>query len=334
MKSAAWGSDMPSCESLAGILRGTAIVILTWNQREKTSRCLHSIADAGYDLGRVVLWDNGSQDGTDELVLSRFPSVIYHHHPTNQGVASGRNSAALLAERRLSPTHLMFLDNDMVVTRGCLELLCQPFTTDARLAQAMAKIRFMSQPKRLHSAGGQVINFALGMKGGTGYLEVDRGQHDEQRHCLPSGGATLVSKDVFFELDGFDSVFDPFGAEDTDFSYRVKAAGYRAVYVPDAVLYHDYSNKMGEGGGARSYMAARVRQWMILMRRHATPAERIAFFCGGALIGFLKVALTAAARGKAGALLGIPGGVRDYAGQIPQPDRPAQPTREVRTETD
>ena len=334
MNSEAWGSLEPSREPFTDILRGTAIVILTWNQRDKTARCLQSIADAGYDLGRVVLWDNGSHDGTDAMVLDDFPDVIYHHHPTNQGVASGRNAAALLAERRLSPTHLMFLDNDMVVSKGFLETLCASFAKEPRLAQAMAKIRFLGEPHRLHSAGGQVIDFRLGMKHGIGYGELDLGQHDVQRDCLPSGGATLVSKDVFFELDGFDGVFDPFGAEDTDFSYRVRNAGYRAVYVPDAVLYHDYHTKMGEGSDARSYMATRVRQWMILMRRHATLGEKLSFFLGGAMIGFLRVARQSLARGKAGAILGIPGGVRDYAGESSQPREPARAAREVRTESD
>jgi GT2 family glycosyltransferase len=334
MKSAACDVDGALLEPVKDVFRGTAIVILTWNQREKTARCLQSIADAGYDLARVVLWDNGSADGTDDMVLDRFPDVVYHHHPTNQGVASGRNAAALLAERRIAPTHLMFLDNDMVVTEGFLEALCEAFAEDPMLAQATAKIRFMGQPKRLHSAGGQVINFALGTKRGIGYGELDRGQHDVRRPCLPSGGATLVAKNVFFELDGFDNVFDPFGAEDTDFSYRVRAAGYRAVYVPDAVLYHDYRNKMGEGGDARTYMAARVRQWMILLRRHATLGERIAFYCGGAVIGLARVALGTLARGKAGALLGIPAGVREYANETPRQEKPAQAAREVRAETD
>ena len=73
---------------LAANVRGTAIVILTWNQRRETRRCLQSIADSGYSLERVVLWDNGSVDGTDEAILNEYPEVVFHRHPTNQGVAS------------------------------------------------------------------------------------------------------------------------------------------------------------------------------------------------------------------------------------------------------
>ena len=292
------------------IIRGMAIVILTWNELDETRRCLQSLQAAGYSLGRVVLWDNGSSDGTEVSITREFPSVIYHHYRTNLGVASGRNAAASLAIQSLSPSHLMFLDNDMVVTHGCLEALSEPFASEPKLAQALAKIRFLNEPERLQSAGGQVVNFALGTVRAIGFGEVDLGQYDQRQPCLPSGGATLVSADVFRELDGFDSIFDPYGAEDTDFGFRVRAAGYKAMYVPEAVVYHDYWRKDEES--AQLYIAARVRQWMIQLSRHATLPEKLAFYAGGALIGFLKVILRELFKGNIASIRGILVGLREY----------------------
>jgi GT2 family glycosyltransferase len=320
--------------SVDHVLRGTAFVLLTWNQLEQTRRCLQSFVEAGYPLSRVVLWDNGSTDGTDEAIISEFPDVTYHHHPTNQGVASGRNRAALLAVQKLSASHLLFLDNDMVVTPGFLESLCEPFTTEPGQAQAMAKIRFFDEPERLHSAGGQVVNFALGIKTGIGYREIDRGQHNVRKSCLPSGGATLVAASVFLELDGFDSVFDPFGTEDLDFALRVREAGYLGTYIPEAVVYHDYQRKTASGNGGDSYIAARVRHWMILLHRHATLPQQLGFYLGGAIVGFVKVAIRQVLSGNASALKGIPKGVGDYASDLPQPEsiRPASPRAGLETD--
>jgi len=229
---------------------------------------------------------------------------------------------------------LLFLDNDMVVTPGFLESLCEPFTTDPRQAQAMAKIRFFDEPERLHSAGGQVVNFALGIKTGIGYREIDRGQHDVRKSCFPSGGATLVAVSVFRELDGFDSVFDPFGTEDLDFSYRVREAGYRGTYVPEAVVYHDYQRKTASGNDGESYIATRVRHFMILLNRHATLPQQLAFYLGGAFVGFIKVAVRQVLSGNASALKGIPKGVGDYASDLPQTDliRPASPRAGIETD--
>ena len=320
--------------SVDAMLHGTAIVILTWNQCKQTLRCLQSLADAGYALSQVVLWDNGSVDGTDEAVINKFPDVVFHRHPSNQGVASGRNAATLLAIRKLSPSHLLFLDNDMVVTPGFLESLCEPFTLEPQLAQAMAKIRFLNDPDRLHSAGGQVVNFSLGIKHGIGYGEVDAGQYDEQQSCLPSGGATLVALSVFLELDGFDSIFDPFGAEDLDFAYRVRGAGYQATYIPESIVYHDYQRKSGAGPDGDSYIAARVRHWIILLRRHATLAQQVGFFAGGAVVGLIKVALREGLNGNVASLKGIPTGVKRFVSDRPQKESVRNESRDVGIETD
>ena len=307
MTDAAISSSPDVCESRAvpDIVNDVAFVILSWNERDETLRCLSSIEAAGYSMGRVVLWDNGSVDGTEDAVRSEFAEVIYHRHPRNEGVASGRNAAAAMTRRVLNATHLMFLDNDMVVTPGLLEKLAKPFANCPDQAQTMAKILFQQDPERLQSAGGQRAVFALGLKHGIGYGEIDKGQYDKPRDCLPSGGATLVSSSVFFELGGFDATFDPFGAEDLDFSYRVKAAGYQATYVPDAVLFHDYVRKSATEFGGASYIAKRVTDWFKLLHRHATLAEKVAFYAGGGLIGLIKVVIRQLRKREPAALAGI-----------------------------
>src|ERR671925_606634 len=90
-----------------------AFVILTWNQREKTMKCLANLRTVREPSFHVVLWDNGSSDGTVEAVREAFPEVLAHHHTDNLGVAPGRNAAAEFAIKKLNPTHLLFLDNDM-----------------------------------------------------------------------------------------------------------------------------------------------------------------------------------------------------------------------------
>jgi GT2 family glycosyltransferase len=320
--------------SLKTVLSGTVFVILTWNQREETRRCLASLEAAGYDLGRVVLWDNGSADGTGELVQSEFPGVVYHHSAANLGVASGRNAAATLAIRAMSPTHLMFLDNDMVVTPGFLEALCEPFAGDPNLAQSLAKIRYLKEPDRLQSAGGQIVNFALGTKRSIGSGDIDIGQYDVCGPCLPCGGATLVATSVFVELDGFDPVFDPYGTEDFDFSYRVRKAGYSALYVPEAVLYHDYRSKLdGDYLGVAGF-ATMTERWMILLERHATPAQKFVFWTFSAPAKLVRSSLREAMRGNLAALGGIPKGMAAYVKLLLRRTKVRQGVADVGIESD
>jgi GT2 family glycosyltransferase len=259
------------------IARSTVIVILTWNDSAKTERCLQSLQSSGYDLDRVVLWDNGSIDGTEDLITRRFPNVTYHRHDANLGVPSGRNAVASLAIRTLSPSHLMFLDNDMVVSPGFLEALCIPFQNDPLVGQTHAKIRFFNDPLRLQSAGGMVIKFHLGVVTPIGYGEFDIGQYDIACPCIPSGGATLISVKVFNMIGGFDPVFDPYGFEDIDFSLRVNGAGLKSIYVPQAVVLHDkiYSRKERL---SHSDVFVLLRNWMVVLYRYATRRQRLGFW--------------------------------------------------------
>ncbi len=144
----------------------------------------------------------------------------------------------------------------------------------------------------------------------------------------------MVAVPVFLELDGFDSIFDPFGAEDLDFAYRVKSAGYQATYVPEAVVYHDYHRKSGAGPDGDSYIAARVRHWMILLRRHATWPQQLGFFLGGAVVGLITIVGRQILNGNVAALKGISTGVVDYASDLPREDKIRKYSHDVGIETD
>src|SRR5215510_13660528 len=90
-------------------------IILTYNQRPKTLKCLSSLL-GGEDIPfKVLIWDNNSRDDTLVAVKETFPDVSTHYSERNLGVAEGRNAAAKIATIELGATHLLFLDNDIEV---------------------------------------------------------------------------------------------------------------------------------------------------------------------------------------------------------------------------
>lgn len=291
-----------------------AVILLTLNQREKTLRCLESFRAVKAPPHRIVLWDNGSEDGTAEAVRERFPGVLIHRHPENIGVAAGRNRAAALAREAFAPEFLMFLDNDMTVAPDFLRRLAEPFAGDPRLAQTAGKIRDLNDPRRLYGAGGCRVRFWRGDTMHIGHGEPDRGQHDQPRECHPSGGCMLVRREVFEQLGGFDPVFSPYGPEDLDFALRVRQAGYHARYVPGAVVYHETRPGRTFEGGAYSEKFARhrARHWLILLNRHAPRWEKLVFLTLTAPYLFLKVILREMRRGNFAALGGLLRGLGDF----------------------
>jgi len=281
-----------------------AIIMLTINQRETTLRALRSLAPDLPRRTRILVWDNGSGDGTVEAIASEFPQVIVHHHDTNLGVASGRNAAARRAIDEWRPAYLLFLDNDMLVKPGFVEALVGPLENDSCVGQTQAKLLYMDAPERLNDGGGCRINFWLGRTRPVGCGEIDRGQHDQVAPCISCGGAMMVRTELFQELGGFDAVFDPFGPEDIDFSLRLRKRGYGALYIPTAVAYHAVSHTFEGGGYSTIYARSKARHWLRLLRRHGSVSQKIGFALIGAPLIAMRLTLREALRGNPGALIG------------------------------
>jgi GT2 family glycosyltransferase len=284
------------------------IIILTFNQREMTLTCLSHLFETQQPSFQVLVWDNGSQDGTLEAVKEAYPNVFTHHHSRNLGVAGGRNAAADLALRNLHATHLLFLDNDIQVEPGFVDALFAPFAKDLQVGQTQAKLRFMHDRERINDGGGAHINFMLWRITPVGYNEVDRGQYDSAKKCISCGGAMMVKADIFKQLGGFDPLFGPFGPEDLDFSLRLQKAGYQALYIPQAVGYHEVSHTYGKGY-TEDYAKHKSRHWLLFMRRHASPWQKIAFYIFGAPYLAIIVALREGRKGNWGAIRGLLRGV-------------------------
>jgi len=285
-----------------------AVIILTYNQQNKTLECLSTLL-GGQDIPfKVLVWDNGSRDETLVAVEETFPDVLTYYSKSNLGVAGGRNASAKMAIHELGATHLLFLDNDILVESGFVSALYEPFESDPQLGQTQAKLRFMHDHSLINDGGGAKISFVFWRVKPVGFGEVDHGQYDAPRPCISCGGAMMVRSDVFQQLNGFDPLFGPFGPEDLDFSLRLQRAGYKAMYIPKAVGYHQVSHTYGEGY-SEDYARHKARHWLIFMRRHAAPWQKIAFYLFGAPVLVVQVFIREARRGNLTAMRGLVQGI-------------------------
>jgi GT2 family glycosyltransferase len=284
------------------------VIILTYNQRQKTLKCLSTLL-GGEDISfKVLIWDNNSRDDTLAAIKETFPVVSTQYSQSNLGVAGGRNAAGTMAIRDLGATHLLFLDNDIEVEAGFVKALYEPFEADTRLGQTQAKLRFLHDRGLINDGGGARISFVFWRVMPVGFGEPDRGQYDAPRPCISCGGAMMVRSDIFQQLNGFDPLFGPFGPEDLDFSLRLQKAGYKAMYIPKAVGYHQVSHTYGEGY-SEEYARHKSRHWLLFMRRHANIWQKIAFYLFGAPVLAVKVFIREARRGNLRAIRGLVAGI-------------------------
>ena len=289
-----------------------AVIILTLNQRDKTVTCLQSFRSVKSPAFQIFLWDNGSTDGTTEYVQEHFPEVLVHLHPTNLGVASGRNAAAQLAIDKLNPTHLLSIDNDTVVTPDFLDNLLAPFEYDTNLALTSPKIRLLQDDQRLDSAGGAKVQFWLSGTRKIGYGEIDQGQYDTPSRVIATGCCMLILTSVFQEIGGFDSSFDPYGPEDLDFSLRILKEGLEILYVPDSLIFHDPTQTFGGGRYTERYARNKSRHWIRFWGRHASPVEKFGFIFFGVYFVAVRALIREGRRNNLGAVMALFRGMLDW----------------------
>jgi GT2 family glycosyltransferase len=286
-------------------------IVLTVNQCENTVRCIRSLLSVSHPAFTVIVWDNGSTDGTGEVLAREFPMVLYHWNESNLGAAGGRNAGVAFANEILnfSPTHLLFLDNDTEVTPDFLHHLHEPFQENPRVGQSSAKIMFLRHPEIINSAGGSDIRFWLGSTRPRGYGELDRGQYDQPVDCIAPAGCTLVLAKAFHEVGGFDVRFDPYGCEDLDLSARIVKAGYQCIYAPKSVIFHDPSQTFERGSYTGAYAQKKVENWLLFLQRHGKFHQKLLFYTLGAPYSASLTVVRELRKGNFSAIVGLMKGI-------------------------
>jgi GT2 family glycosyltransferase len=219
------------------------IVVLTWNGRQDTLACLRSLKNVSYPNFRIIVVDNASSDGTAEAVRKEFPGVEILLNSSNLRFAGG-NNAGIRRALEGGAEYVLLLNNDTVVKADFLGKLVSRVEGDERAGMAGPKIYYFSQKDLLWYAGGK-IEWWKGWISHKGVREVDRGQYDTPGETdYITGCCLLVKRSVIERVGMLDESYFIYG-EDADWCVRAARAGFRLLYVPDAVLWHKLSVSTG-----------------------------------------------------------------------------------------
>lgn len=241
-----------------------AVIVLTWNGQPHTMACLRSLATMGVTPTQVIVVDNGSTDGTPMAVRLQFPGVTVLENEENLGFAAANNRGIHHALAR-GADYIWLLNNDTVVAPDCLSALLAVAESDPKIGMVGPKIYYYDRPHRLQSAGGQISWHPFGTHL-IGEGEADHGQYDQIREVDFVSGCALMAKRQAIEVTG---LLDPdFFAyyEDPDWSVRMRRAGFRVVYVPQARVWHKGCMSSGSNSALRDYY--NHRNQLLFVRKH------------------------------------------------------------------
>lgn len=234
-----------------------SVVVLTCNGLSHLEECLTSLLEQTWNEREVILVDNGSRDGSAEMVRERFgDSVRVIELPENVGYAGGNNSGL----RAARGDYVAVLNDDTRTDPRWLEEMVEVLRRRPDCGLAACRILSYRQPEIIDNVGHLI--YRDGTFRGRGRLERDQGQYDRVEEILsPSGCAFLARKAALEEADYFDEDFFIYG-EDADLSLRVRLAGWKAVYVPGSVVYHKYSATTGAYSPLKAFLVERNRIWI------------------------------------------------------------------------
>ena len=263
------------------------VAVVSWNSRDVLERCLASL-EPEVDSGRAEVWvvDNGSSDGSPDLVRERFGWATLVEPGENLGYGVAVN---LVAERTDTPW-VAPSNADVELEPGALERLLA--TAGETGAGAVAPRLILPDGSTQHSVYG-FANYPALFAFNTGLYRIVPGLGDRllmEGHWDPSrrrqvpwalGAFLLVRRDAFDAAGRFDPSQWLY-AEDVDLGWRLARAGWRTVYEPLARVRHAAGASTRQAFGEEPYerwMAA-TYEWIERRRgrrrRMATAAVNLA----------------------------------------------------------
>jgi GT2 family glycosyltransferase len=212
-----------------------AVVIPSWNGAHLLRACLASLA-AQTHPAQIIVVDNGSTDGTVELVRGGFPAVTLISLSSNRGFAGAVNVGI---DEALSAgcDYVALLNNDAVAEADWLAELVA--NAEAHPEAGIVTSKFLLEDGVHIDSTGDFYS-SWGWAYPRGRDEIDRGQYDApelQEVFCGSGGASLFRARMLAQVGRFDEDYFAY-LEDQDLGFRAQLMGWRARYEPRARAYH------------------------------------------------------------------------------------------------
>jgi hypothetical protein len=229
-----------------------SVIIVNWNRRNLLRACLASLDARQGASFEVILVDNGSTDGSVEMAAS-YPGIRIIKNSENRGFCAANNQGIHIARGEF----IALLNNDAEAAPGWLAALLRAFQNRPDVGMAASKILVYEDPTRIDKAGH--LMYPDGQNRGRGTGSLDDGQYDRMEEVLwPDGCAAMYRGSMLRQIGGFDEDFFAY-ADDAELGLRARIAGWRCLYVPDAVVRHHRGATLGVRSTRRLELIERNR---------------------------------------------------------------------------
>ena len=218
-----------------------SIVIPNWNGKHFLETCLDALRNQTYQPLEVIIADNASADGSQAFIWEQYPEVVLLELPENRGFTGACNAGMQAA----NGAFIALLNNDTEADSGWAAAVVDAFQRHDEAGLVASKMLLFNQRDHIHTAGDGFTTDGRAFN--RGVWQKDSGQFDSEEYVFSAcGGSSAYRKTMLDEVGLLDDDYF-FLLEDIDLAWRAQLAGWRALYTPDAIVYHHLS---ATGGGA------------------------------------------------------------------------------------
>jgi GT2 family glycosyltransferase len=233
-------------------------VIVNLNQVNLLRKCLDSLRAQTLLPSEVIVVDNGSSDGSPDMVAREFPEVVLLPLAANHGFCGANNRGI----ERATGDYIALLNNDAEADSQWLAALTTAMDADEAVGMVAAKILVAGRPGIIDKVGHGI--YFDGQNRGVGSGQPDRGQFDHAPIAWPDGCAALYRRRLFEQIGGFDEDFFAY-ADDAELGLRARTAGWKAVLAPAAIVHHQRGSTLGKYSAERIRLIERNRLWLAII---------------------------------------------------------------------
>jgi len=220
-----------------------SIIVVSYNTRDLLKNCLNSIVAHTTTLDHeIVVVDNNSCDGSQDMVRKDFPGAILICNDSNAGFSKANNRGV----RSSNGAFLLFLNSDTLIRNRSLCHMLDYIVENNRMGIVGPRIvNGENKPTRSYMRFLDVKCLFLGSKYLSFLIDVKKyrlhyDHYDfETTRIVPwlSGACFMMRRSVFEEVGGFDEGYFLY-LEDMDLCLQVHRKGYRNIYLPKAEIVH------------------------------------------------------------------------------------------------
>jgi GT2 family glycosyltransferase len=235
------------------------VVIVNYNGGEMICQCISALEVQRFIGFTIVVVDNNSTDGSVTSIRTRHPSVLVLEPGSNLGFAGGVNHALRECELGL---WVALLNPDAFPTPDWLENLVDAARKHPEYAAFGS--RMFSDEERLQLDGVGDAYHVSGLPWRNGHGCKNSARYEQEGEIFaPCAAAALYRTDAIKSIGLFDEDFFLY-VEDVDLGFRLRLAGYRALYVPTASVVHLGSAFVGKHSEFQIYHGHRNLVWVYI----------------------------------------------------------------------